>query len=169
MATLLRAPRRMMQVTRRSLTDLASGSDGAEHRTVRLLHPRESGAEARCIAGQELNRRAALALQRGRDPSRQGRGRALADALAAALAQVTAAQLDLRDAVCSGALVRVLVSLVGLRGPARQPAAQVSRSLDRVHTLQLVGAVVDAELVDRLSRDGVAELARLDGRPQLRE
>src|SRR5262249_52356981 len=97
MATLLRAPRRMMQVTRRSLTDLASGSDGAEHRTVRLLHPRESGAEARCIAGQELNRRAALALQRGRDPSRQGRGGALADDLDAALAQVTAAQLDLRD------------------------------------------------------------------------
>src|SRR5215468_455439 len=49
-------------------TDLASGSDGAEHHTIRLLHPRESRAETRCIARQDLNRRAALALQRGRDP-----------------------------------------------------------------------------------------------------
>src|SRR5262245_34566249 len=30
-------------------TDLASGSDGAEHHTIRLLHPGERRAETRCI------------------------------------------------------------------------------------------------------------------------
>src|SRR5262245_21125331 len=95
-----------------SSTDLASGSAGAEHPTSRLLHPGESRAETRCVAGEELNRRAPLALQRGRDPCRQGGGGgALADDLDVALAQVTAAQPDLEDPVCSRALVRILVSV----------------------------------------------------------
>src|SRR5262245_9091086 len=140
-------------------TDLASGSDGAEHHTIRLLHPGERRAETRCIARQDLNRRAALALQRGRDPPGQGRVGVVADDLEVALAHLTAAQLDLQDPVCGGTLVRVLVSLAGHRGPARQPAAQASRSGDCVQTLQLVGAVVDAHLVARRPCDGVPELA----------
>src|SRR5262249_61420839 len=116
--------------------------------------------------GVESSRRSGSAAM-ARSPG-QGRGGVLADDLDVALAEGTAAQLDLRDPVGSRALVRVLEASVRHRGPARQPAAQVSRPRDRVLTLQLVGTVVEAELVDRLPRDGAAELARRAGRPQLR-
>jgi hypothetical protein len=48
----------------RCRTEAESGCDGAEHRTVRLLHVGESRAETRCIAREELNGRTGLVPKR---------------------------------------------------------------------------------------------------------